>query len=571
VKTIKPITIAAACGVGSDPHPAFARSPMLKNTFSSSFIWYCSKDFFWAVVSSLLLIFSYPRVDYGFLAWIGLAPLLLSLYGRSALASFLIGLLTGSLFFSGLLYWILQVPKYSLLHYAVLMPYFGLFFGLFGLAYSVISKKLGIMAAHVSAPFVWVCLEYVRSNLGFMALPWGLLAHSQYMYPPVTQISAITGAYGVSFLIVLVNSTLSMLVLSVKGLLRARQGEIHALPSKRWVVGTAVFTGICLLACLCYGWTTLSKNLEGQRIRISVVQGNIPQDKKWDADYADFIMGTYNDLTMEASKEKPALIAWPETATPRAMGLDAMLHAQVSRIGRNSGAPLLLGSAERRKFENEGSRQIKHMNSAFLVNEGTESPKGQRYDKIKLLPFGEYVPGKGIVPWSKFKVDAVRGYEPGKEFFVFSLRNCRFSVPICWEIIFPNNVRLFVKNGAQFIVNITNAAYFGKTSAAYQVLAISTFRAVENRVYVAIAANIGVSGFIDPFGRIVSRVKDSNGEDLLVRGVLTDTIVPLDEKTFYTQHGDVFVKFCFAASAVFLLLSLFKGKQAPESPLISRS
>jgi len=209
------------------------------------------------------------------------------------------------------------------------------------------------------------------------------------------------------------------------------------------------------------------------------------------------------------------------------------------------------------------------MNSAFLVNVGRDSPRGQRYDKIKLLPFGEYVPAKGIIPWSKFKVDAVRGYEPGKEYTVFSLGNYRFSVPICWEIIFPNNVRLFVKNGAQFIVNITNAAYFGKTSAAYQVLAISTFRAVENRVYVAIAANIGVSGFIDPFGRIVSRVRDADGEDLLVRGVLTDTIIPLDEKTFYTLHGDIFVWFCFAVSAVFLLFCLFKGKQVPESPLIS--
>ena len=178
--------------------------------------------------------------------------------------------------------------------------------------------------------------------------------------------------------------------------------------------------------------------------------------------------------------------------------------------------------------------------------------------KIHLLPFGEYLPAKGSIPWRMIGVKPVQGYTPGKEFTVLELPPYRFGAPICWENIFPYIVRNFVKNGAQFIINITNAAYFGRTAAPYQVLSMAVFRAVENRVYLARAANIGISCIIDPFGRVVDRVKNEKGEDIFVRGVLTGTIIPQDSKTFYTRYGDVFAWLCVAVVSIFVLIALFR-------------
>ena len=174
------------------------------------------------------------------------------------------------------------------------------------------------------------------------------------------------------------------------------------------------------------------------------------------------------------------------------------------------------------------------------------------------MPFGEYMPMEDLIPWSSLQVPLVGSYVAGEKFTVFRLPDWRFGVTICWENLFPDFVRQFVKNGAQFMVNITNEAWFGKGSAPYQFLSMNVFRAVENRVYVVRCANTGISCFIDPYGRIIDRVKDDTGEDVFVRGVLTGSIIPLDSKTFYTSHGDWFAWTSMACSVGFLLLALRK-------------
>jgi apolipoprotein N-acyltransferase len=228
------------------------------------------------------------------------------------------------------------------------------------------------------------------------------------------------------------------------------------------------------------------------------------------------------------------------------------------QIVKQAQTPLLIGSAERRKYELEGMKKLDYTNAAYLLSYQKGRLQRQRYDKIHLLPFGEYLPTKESIPWQLVGVEPVSGYRPGTEFTVFKLGPYKFSTPICWENIFPYITRNFVKNGAQFIINITNAAYFGRTAAAYQVLSMNVFRAVENRVYVARAANIGISCIIDPCGRVVDRVRGEGGADIFVRGHLTGTIVPQDQKTFYTLYGDVFAWICVGFSVVLLVIALVK-------------
>jgi apolipoprotein N-acyltransferase len=357
-----------------------------------------------------------------------------------------------------------------------------------------------------------------------------------------------------------VNSALALIILILTRR-RKDSGELDSVvPPLHDMIGLVVVTAGIMVASLIYGRIVIAKPLEGDRIRISVLQGNIPQEKKWDKAFARAIMKTYRDLSLEAARDKPVLIAWPETATPAAINNSRGVRNQVMKILNEVQVPMLIGSAERRKYDLEGMKKFDYTNAAYFLSSNGGQVQSQRYDKIHLLPFGEYLPTKDSIPWHLIGVQAVSGYRSGTEFTVFQLGQYKFSAPICWENIFPYITRNFVKNGAQFIINITNAAYFGRTSAAYQVLSMNVFRAVENRVYVARAANIGISCIIDPCGRVVGRVKDENGEDIFVRGHLTGTVIPLDSKTFYTRHGDVFAWICVGISVVFLLVALVKRR-----------
>jgi len=512
-----------------------------------------------SIVSSTLLVLSFPNFDYSVLAWIGLVPLLVSLHGKGALKGFFLSLLCGALFWAGLVYWLMNVPKYTLLHYVILMPYLGLFFGLFGALHAIVSRHWGILPAHVAAPFFWIALDLIRSHFFWLELPWGMLAHSQHENLFVIQIASFTGAYGVSFLVMAVNSVVALAIITFGWRLTVPPKTQINLPSSKTVITIASSTAAMVVMCLIFGAVRISRPVTGDSIKIALVQGNIPQDQKWDRKYASFIMETYSDLTLKAAEHRPALIAWPETATPGALNHDAYVMRRVNQVVQEARAPLLIGSAQRRKYEEEGKKSHDYTNAAYLLTLDGYKIRNQRYNKIHLLPFGEYLPAQKSIPWHYLNIDAVGGYKPGSEFTVFEMPPYRLSAPICWENIFPNDTRQFVKAGAQFIVNITNAAYFGRTAAPYQVLSMNVFRAVENRVYVARAANIGISCIIDPYGRVVDRVRDEKGDDIMVRGYLTGTIKPQSPKTFYTLYGDVFAWICSVGAAAFFLILLFRA------------
>jgi apolipoprotein N-acyltransferase len=515
------------------------------------------RDLAVAAAGGVMLYAALPSLDFSWLSWVGLVPLLLVVSGKKPGAAFLLFYLAGGVFFLGIFHWILRIPGYTLLHHAILAVYMGSFFAVFGLLFAFLCRRRGFSAALCAAPFLWVSLEFARSNLSFLALPWGLLAHSQYKHPVIIQVASLAGAYGLSFLIVLVNSSLAAMFL-------IRQ-EGAAVVRKR-----ALLAGLtaCLLAvALTYGYVVTSRPIVGERLPIAVVQGNIDQDKKWDPKYAAMIMKTYTDLSYKAAENKPVLMIWPESATPRSISTDAKLQSQVRDLARSTGAYLLLGSTQLQKFKVQSPQSARYLNSAFLISPEPGEVKNQRYDKIRLFPFGEYLPYKDTIPWRLIKVTEFGNYMAGKEYTVFKTPFSRFGVTICWENIFPDLVRGFVRGGAQFMVNVTNEAWFGPVTAPHQFVAMSIFRAVENRVFMVRCGNTGISCVIDPFGRVVNRVTGAEGGDIFVQGFMNDSIVPLDSRTVYNQYGDWFAWLCVLVSMIFLAVGSLRKRSNMQSVL----
>ena len=441
----------------------------------------------------------------------------------------------------------------------------GSYYGFFGLIYSFIRKRYSGILTLFAAPFIWVSIEYIRSNMSFLSFPWALLGHSQYRYPSIIQLASFTGAYGVSFLIVMANVVLALVIREFLYQLKLYKAPYLRNFSTREMIAIALFPSILIALALLYGKITIDKPIIGKEIKVALVQGNIDQAKKWDRRYASFIMQTYADLTREAAKDGPELIIWPETATPGSISRHPRLNAQVKLIAREASACLLLGSSQHRKFGERRATQLKYVNSAHLICPASGMAQNQRYDKIRLVPFGEYMPLKGIFPWSFFNVPNIDYYVPGKELTIFEILPFKFSTTICWENIFPDLVRRFVKGGAQFIVNITNEAWFGKTAAPYQFVSMSVFRAVENRIFVIRCANSGISCFIDPYGRVIDRIKDKKGQDIFIQGVMSGLIIPLESKTFYTRYGDWLAWLSILCSVVFFIVAFLKNNQDSHS------
>jgi len=459
------------------------------------------------------------------------------------------------------------MPRYKIWHHILFEFYFGPLMGMLGLCVSSIAKRRSPITALWAFPFLWVSLEFFRSNFIFLSIPWALLGHSQYQNLMIIQPAAITGAYGISFLLAFGNAAIAAGVLYLLKLILKTPRPSFNLISKRSVLRIIVAAVGLTLVFLGYGRLNISVPPTTQSIRISVLQGNINQEKKSNpSKYAKQIMQTYIDLTTAAADQEPELVVWPEAATPGFI-LKNMAHMnQVVPLIRETDAYFLIGSSEYPKFQ-KGLKfdKEKYGNTALFF-----SPKGKvlgQYLKIHLVPFGETIPYEGIIPWPSFIVSKEkRSFEvPGKEFTLFNLENETFGVLICWEVVFPDLFRTFVKNGAGFMLNITNEGWFGDTAAPYQMLAINVFRAVENRVVLARAANTGISCFIDPTGKITGMVEDRKGKATFVQGFLTQDVNIHHKKTFYTRYGDVFVYCILFVTALLITVTVFKPKNSSRT------
>lgn len=503
------------------------------------------------IVSAGLLILSFPSFNFECLAWIALVPLFFAIENQKPLKAFLTSYLIGTLFFLGTIYWLIHVTLPGMI---LVILYLALYFGLFGFiaSYGLRSENRGLV---MLLPAAWVSLEWLRSS-GPAGFGWALLAHSQSYNLPIIQIADIAGAYGVSFIVVMANAAIFLVIKNIRRI-------------NYFIIPLAIATFIVFLT-LAYGYFRMNNIFTGERIKVAVIQGNIPQEKKWDYDFRDKILDKYIALTKEASKENIDLIIWPETSVPGFLETDKVLLSKVKTLAKDVKKPLLVGTP--REDEKLTDR---YYNSAILLLE--DGRIIEHYDKLHLVPFGEYIPLKKIFSfverWAPMPIGDFTG---GKEYTVFKffieritktedfnwrlIKKAKFSCLICFEDIFPDLTRQFVKKGALFLVNITNDAWFKKSSAPYQHAQCSIFRAVENRVNVIRAANTGLSCFIDQKGRIVDEVK-SKGENLFVGGFKSSEIVLTKTKTPYNIYGDMFAYLCMLYTVTYFLIKLLIAKQ----------
>jgi apolipoprotein N-acyltransferase len=493
-----------------------------------------------AILTGFLILSSFPAINYDSVVWFAFVPLLYVLESASLRRAFTLSYVTGLVYFAGITYWIWSVAEFNLIDFVLLAGYFPHYVSLWGLSVVVVRRRTGLPLALVAPP-LWITLELVRSHFFFLSAPWMLIGHSQFEHPMLLQITSWTGAYGLSFLIMVVNAALTETALAAH--LRGRSLSMAQLPLR-----SLVGCGVLMLATLCYGRIVLSQAIEGNTVRIALIQGNIEQNHKWEGHAKDDILQTYGRLTRQAALFGPSLIIWPETAVPGDVRHHPELRKAVHDLALSIDVPLLVGSAENAKFSDKKLRG-KYYNGMYLIT--PEHGITSEYRKVLLVPFGEYVPAKEWIRWPEAIASTMGDLTPGHERTIFRLGSLAFGTTICWETLFPDLFREFVQQGAQFMISSTNEAWFGDTAAPHQVLAMTVFRASENRVAIARAANTGLSAFIDSYGRIVDRLRDENGNELFVEGVLWGDVPLANRGTFYTRYGDVFAAAQVTISASF--------------------
>lgn len=492
-----------------------------------------------AVVASIIaggmLALAFPRPDFYPVAWMALVPLFVFMERRP----FASGFAAGMAFFAPVLYWLNIVmtsygglqPIFSLLAYLFLLVYLSLYFGLATWLSCSLKLKLKLPFL-LTMPFLWIALEYLRGYL-LTGFPWALLGYSQQNFSAAIQSADVTGVYGVSFLLIAVNCALAWIISE---------------PKIKWSWLGAVAVILMTVTHVGYGFWRNSQPLDvrSDRLRISLIQGNIDQAQKWVPENRQATIDKYQKLSKQALKDSVDLLIWPEAATPFFLQDETDIAQQVRNLSRQMETPLLLGSPAYQRLDNG---RYKYFNSAFLLQTGQQEV--ERSDKIHLVPFGEYVPLGQLLTFINKLVVGVGDFSPGRVKPLL-LDDDSIGTLICYEVIFPGLARDYVRKGSRLLVNLTNDAWFGQSSAPYQHLAMSRFRAIENRIWLARAANTGISAFVSPSGRVVS------AGPIFQSLHLTETVGLGAGQTFYTRFGDLFAFVCLAISGFFSLLLILQ-------------
>jgi len=489
--------------------------------------------YLYQILSGLLLALSYPSTGWGFLAWFALVPLLASLHHAQNHSQALgFGLISGIVFYFFSLHWLTHVSTVGWMLVVLMQALYLMVFA--WLAYVGIRSRKPVLFKVVWIALAWTVAECLRSEMPVFGFGWNLLAYSQSSYIPLIQFANVLGAYGLGFLIAGVNAALFYAWFERK--------------ARKTTLGLIGGIALVLAGLLIYGKMVLAKPANPQEyLRVSVVQGNIPQSVKWELMAREKILEIYEKLTQLAALEQPDLIVWPEAAFPGYFNRDLQAE-RISRLAEEIQTPLLIGGLE---WESERESY----NSAYFLKK--DGVLGQRYDKLRLVPFGEYIPLKSVFGWLTPIADAlgISDFRAGTDPVVFqwAREEWPFGVLICFEDVFSGLARDLVDRDAKFLIVITNDAWFGKTSAPYQHLQASIFRAVENGVAVVRAANTGVSAFISRHGRILATVKDPSREETFVMGQKTLDLPLVPEYTFYRRGGFLFPYFI---AAIFLIMTL---------------
>lgn len=497
-----------------------------------------------ALLSGVLLALSFPKFGHPACAWLALTPLTVALVRRPApppRRAFLLGLAAGAVYFAGTLYWLVEtmttfgglaIPLAAFAA-SLLVAYLSLFPAAYAVIVARLTRSFGAAALAI-APFVWVTTELGRQYV-WDGFPWALLGYSQVTVLPVAQLASVTGVYGLSLLLAAVAAAAAYVVVSSG--------------TRRWIVAGSM----AAVVALCAGWGAWrlrdSALLHaGDPVRVAVLQGNIAQEDKWEPSLADEITNKYISMTRSALADGATFIMWPESATPFFFEEDIVRGGTLRRIAQESGATLLFGSdqVEPIKAELGITRPSRRLyNAAFLVK--PDGRVGAVYRKMHLVPFGEYVPLKNIFFFVGPIIESLDAFVPGTEPVLLPVGSHLASTAICYEVIYPNLMRRFVRDGSELLTTITNDAWYGRTSAAYQHWDQASMRAIEGGRYLARAANTGISGFVDPYGRVVAKTA------LFEQAIVVRDVRFIRDRTVYSRIGDLAAWVSLALTALALL------------------
>ena len=430
------------------------------------------------------------------------------IYRLSWKPAILCGVAFGMGFFIGLLYWI---GEFGYLPWIALAIFQMIFILCFTVSAKLIGQRLGLWGRFILLPSLWVLFEYIRS-LGMFGFTWGDLGYSQYKVLPIIRYASYAGVWGVSFLLAMSNSALANLWFAWKDK-----------SSRRTAIRQVALVIIIAVMSLPIRVLTMSAYRDIPVLKAAVVQGNINQDIEESVEFFDNSWSTYRALTRKAGDLGAQLIVWPETVVPGVAGRDLYAQEQLKSLADAANANLLVGG-----WDEDGRGKV--FNSAFLIdpNHGIVG----KYAKVHLVPFGEFIPAKQLMPFLKYYRVKTFDISPGTGYNLIDLGSHKIGTAICFESTFPYISRRLAASGAEVLCVITNDCWFDRTAAAEEHMAMSVLRAVENHRYVLRAASTGTSVIIDPEGHIMSRV------GLCRAGLLVEDIRLHTDKTFYTRHGD---------------------------------
>jgi len=420
----------------------------------------------------------------------------------------------------------------------LLVAYLSLFPGVFALVVNRLHRRIGDRALML-APCIWVTTELGRQYV-WDGFPWALLGYSQVTTLPIAQFASVVGVYGLSGLLVLVSTAAAYVLVDRT--------------SKRWRV--ALVTAALIVAIGMWGELRLrSSSLlsRGTPVRVAVLQGNIEQDEKWNPANREAIMARYLSMTRAVLAQGATFIMWPESATPLPFEQDILGGSAIRRLAVESRATFLIGSDQVEPIKTAAPSekiQSRSYNAAFLVK--PDGTVGAVYRKMHLVPFGEYVPLQSVFFFAGPIIGAVAefsSFTPGEVPVLLPVGDHIASTAICYEVIYPDLIRRFVRDGSELLTTITNDAWYGRSSAAYQHWDQASMRAIEEGRYLARAANTGISGFVDPYGRIIEKTQ------LFVQASVVRDIRFISDRTVYSRIGDLVAWLSLVVTVAALLVT----------------
>ena len=508
------------------------------------------------ILSGALFAFALPPFNRGEFGWLALVPLFFSLENCRWGEAFRRGYIAGLVFFGMTIWWLCHVTIPGMVGaIAFLALYFGAGALVFVMANhlspdsgkpedrfgSVAALRNLLVAAIVSAG--WVTVEWLRGKLLFGGFPWNFIGVTQWQAGPLIQFASVTGIYGVSALVCFVNVALYFTIR--RFILQVRSRE------KRWRLSWEFYVAMGLISvAFWHGMPQVFQltDVSARTVRLALVQGDIPQTLKFEPEQKPMILERYRTLTESIMATHPDMIVWPETATPDALRYDIESFELVTNLAVKAHAYLFTGTIDITPY----SKPAEVFNGAILVR--PNGSLGEIYHKTHLVPFGEYVPLHKIFPFMKWLTPIGDSFAEGKDLTVFHAGNLRFGAVICFEDTVPDLYARFVRQDVDFMVNVTNDAWFKTSPESQMHVANAVFRAVENHRPLVRASNNGVTCVINEHGSVRSQCAPFG------KGTL-NVVLPLSNdrsQTFYTRHGDVFVGACAAVSVVAIGLAAFR-------------